>query len=139
MYQSLDDLNAACADLAPINPKTGERSPKSFEVGVFCGKYVTPVSEGYFEHLERIRGEGRKLKILDNARDAVMKGTADEEQIVMAANGVEVTKDGKVVPSSPSPAIRPLQTNGHNWSDHNNGDVRDRMDISLHNLNDERS
>ncbi|KAH8695870.1 nucleophile aminohydrolase [Phaeosphaeriaceae sp. PMI808] len=34
IYQSLEDLKAACADLSP-------RQPQEFEVGVFCGKYVT--------------------------------------------------------------------------------------------------
>ncbi|PVH83595.1 putative amidophosphoribosyltransferase [Cadophora sp. DSE1049] len=47
---SLEDLEAACAELSP-------RSDQRFEVGVFCGKYVTPVSEGYLEDLERTRGE----------------------------------------------------------------------------------
>ncbi|KAL7621312.1 amidophosphoribosyltransferase [Parahypoxylon ruwenzoriense] len=54
IYQDLDDLKAACAELAPPN------GPTQFEVGVFCGKYVTPVPEGYFEHLNQVRGTKRK-------------------------------------------------------------------------------
>ncbi|KAI1454091.1 amidophosphoribosyltransferase [Annulohypoxylon moriforme] len=54
IYQDLDDLKAACAELAPKN------GPTEFEVGVFCGKYVTPVPEGYFEHLNELRGTKRK-------------------------------------------------------------------------------
>ncbi|KAI1779362.1 amidophosphoribosyltransferase [Hypoxylon cercidicola] len=54
IYQDLDDLKASCAELSPPN------GPTEFEVGVFCGKYVTPVPEGYFEHLNELRGTKRK-------------------------------------------------------------------------------
>lgn len=54
IYQDLDDLKAACAELSPPD------GPTEFEVGVFCGKYVTPVPEGYFEHLNEMRGTKRK-------------------------------------------------------------------------------
>lgn len=50
IFLSLEDLEAACAELSP-------RPNQRFEVGVFCGRYVTPVSEGYFETLERKWGE----------------------------------------------------------------------------------
>ena len=91
VYQSLEDLESACAQDSPRDPKT-----QKFEVGVFCGKYVTPVSDGYFEHLERILGEGKKSKVLENAREAVRQGVAGEKQVRMAANGVEVGSDGVV-------------------------------------------
>ncbi|KXJ93983.1 amidophosphoribosyltransferase [Microdochium bolleyi] len=55
IYQDLDDLKAACLDLSP------EGGPTGFEVGVFCGSYVTPVPEGYFEHLSALRGQKRKF------------------------------------------------------------------------------
>lgn len=92
IYQSLSDLESACAQESPRG-----KAKQRFEVGVFCGKYVTPVPEEYFGHLERIRGETKKLKVMDKARDAVMRGVADEKQVRMAANGVDVDDAGEVV------------------------------------------
>ncbi|KKY14985.1 putative amidophosphoribosyltransferase [Phaeomoniella chlamydospora] len=136
IYQSLEDLNEACADAAPAD--LGD-APKKFEIGVFCGSYITPVSEDYFEHLESIRGEGRKLKAMDKAREAVFHGFAGKEQIEMAANGVTLTELGKIVPAtngdSEVPIVngkRPSQS-GH---DMDRPTVKDRMDISLHNFAD---
>ncbi|KAF7539548.1 hypothetical protein G7054_g2119 [Neopestalotiopsis clavispora] len=54
VYQDLADLKAACAECSP------EHGPKEFEVGVFCGSYVTPVPEGYFDHLLELRGNKKK-------------------------------------------------------------------------------
>ncbi|ORY60572.1 amidophosphoribosyltransferase, partial [Pseudomassariella vexata] len=53
-YQDLKDLEEACAECSP------EDGPKNFEVGVFCGKYVTPVPDGYFEHLDELRGKKKR-------------------------------------------------------------------------------
>ncbi|KAK3673107.1 amidophosphoribosyltransferase [Recurvomyces mirabilis] len=92
IYQSLEDLKSACAQESPRDPTT-----QNFEVGVFCGKYVTPVSENYFTHLEQMRGEARKLKVMDKAREAVARGDADEVQFRMASNGVQVDETGDVV------------------------------------------
>lgn len=50
IYQDLDDLKACCAELSP-------RPDMDFEVGVFCGKYITEVPEGYFAHLDALRGD----------------------------------------------------------------------------------
>jgi len=83
IFQNLPDLIEACASLSPRDPAT-----QKFEVGVFCGKYVTPVHDGYFEHLEKIRGESRKMKVIESARDAVLQGVADQTQMRMAAKGV---------------------------------------------------
>jgi amidophosphoribosyltransferase len=83
IYQTLPDLIEACASLSPRDPST-----QKFEVGVFCGKYVTPVDDDYFEHLEKIRGEGKKMKTMESAREAVLHGVADMKQIRMAAKGV---------------------------------------------------
>jgi amidophosphoribosyltransferase len=82
IFQTLEDLESACASLSPRDPKT-----QKFEVGVFCGKYVTPVDAGYFEHLERIRGETKKKKVMEKAKEAVMHGVADSKQINIAAKG----------------------------------------------------
>jgi amidophosphoribosyltransferase len=86
IYQTLPDLIEACASLSPRDPAT-----QKFEVGVFCGKYVTPVDNDYFEHLEQIRGESRKVKVMESAREAVVNGVADQKQIRMAAKGVVCT------------------------------------------------
>ncbi|KAF2262407.1 amidophosphoribosyltransferase [Lojkania enalia] len=150
IYQTLNDLIEACASLSPRDPAT-----QKFEVGVFCGKYVTPVDDNYFEHLEKIRGESRRMKVMESAREAVVHGVADQKQIRMAAKGVEVDQHGNVIPASErSPdwgplngITKPSDGNGINGakrpsltSDRMTTDdllqVRMSQDISLHNLND---
>lgn len=120
VYQSLEDLKAACAELSP-------RPNQDFEVGVFCGSYVTPVEDTYFQHLERVRGESRKLKVLEAAKVKVMNGGANEKDLAMVQNGVAVNEDGQVVPDLHN------GTNGHDRPqlDRNDGSnpVRDRQDI----------
>ncbi|KAI9375831.1 hypothetical protein BJX61DRAFT_531295 [Aspergillus egyptiacus] len=95
IYQTLDDLKGACAEIAQEN---GLEEPRNFEVGVFCGNYITPVSEGYFDHLEKLRGEGRKIKAVDRAKEAVTHGFASEKDFLIAANGVKVA-NGELVPA----------------------------------------
>jgi len=92
IYQSLADLESACAQASPRDPAT-----QRFEVGVFCGKYVTPVPADYFAHLERVRGETRKMKVVEKARAAILHGVASDAQVRMAANGVAVDEAGEVV------------------------------------------
>jgi amidophosphoribosyltransferase len=132
IYQSLSDLKSACAELSPRDPAT-----QQFEVGVFCGKYVTPVDDGYFERLEQLRGEGKKLKVMESAREAVVNGVAGEKEVRMAAKGVQVDWEGNVIPveneeesatakNGPDAEIREDVPTS----------VRDRMDISLHNFGD---
>lgn len=143
IYQSLPDLEAACASLSPRDPAT-----QKFEVGVFCGKYVTPVHEDYFDRLERIRGESRKLKVMESARQAVMSGAATESQVRMAAKGVEVDKYGNVIPAEGEDSA----INGHvaingagtdrpgdferRGTEDSQTRVRETQDMSLHNIND---
>jgi len=94
IFQTLEDLEAACAELSPRDPKT-----QKFEVGVFCGKYVTPVEDGYFEHLERVRGDRKKQKVQESARQAVVNGVADAVEIRIATMGAKVDQSGHVVPA----------------------------------------
>lgn len=137
IYQTLEDLKAACAELSP-------RPNQEFEVGVFCGTYVTPVEPGYFEHLERVRGETKKLKVMESAREAVANGWAGEEEIKMARNGVEVNEKGDVIAASgvngamAEEEVVALKANGKRAREGDEGSTppRDRMDISLHNFND---
>lgn len=143
IYQSLEDLKDACIEAA--SETSNKDIPANFEIGVFCGSYITPVGEGYFEHLEQIRGESRKLKVMAEARTAVAHGFAQEDQIQMATNGAVVNGEGRVVPvcdgksDLPASSIDSAPRNHRDsWASQDNQSptVRDRMDISLHNLND---
>lgn len=54
IFQDLEDLKDACRELSP--PK----GPREFEVGVFCGSYVTHVPDGYIEHLAELHSQKSK-------------------------------------------------------------------------------
>ena len=137
IYQTLDDLKDACVEIVQEN---GLKEPRHFEVGVFCGEYITPIRDGYFEHLELIRGEGRKVKALDKAKEAVTHGYANEKDLAIAANGVKLDQDGKVVPATtPGESNVPQFLLNHNKTSMNEEEppkVKDRMDISIHNIAD---
>lgn len=139
VYQSLADLTGACIDAAH---DTGADTPTKFEVGVFCGSYITPVRDGYFEHLEHLRGEGRKFKAMDKAREAVAHGVATRDQIEIATKGLVVTEDGQIVPAtngiSKAPLTNVLAIKRDSWPPHEEPSptVSERMDISLHNFGD---
>jgi amidophosphoribosyltransferase len=125
IYQSLADLKAACAELSPRDPATQE-----FEVGVFCGKYVTPVTQGYFEHLEKVRGASRKLKVLEAAKENVIKGVANEMDIEMVTHGVAVTAGGHVVPNTNGSVVNGNSTHTRiREQEEPLTPVRDRQDI----------
>ncbi|KAI7131209.1 Amidophosphoribosyltransferase [Hortaea werneckii] len=147
IYQSLPDLTSACAQDSPRDPAS-----QKFEVGVFCGKYITPVSDEYFEQLERARGQARKMKVMEKAREAVMQGVANENQVKMAANGVAVDVHGEVVAKdndAEGEVRMPKRQKVDNSGSLTNGDQEHHadsegdaraersQDIALHNLNDE--
>lgn len=142
IFQELDDLKEACVQ-AVCKGSIG-RKDQEFEVGVFNGEYVTPVPKGYFEHLERIRGETKKMKMMESAREAVANGSAGTEEIQMATNGVEVNGDGEVVPaSSPLTNGSPFINGAHMGNrkrrfsgDEEETSPKNRMDIGLHNQAD---
>ncbi len=134
IYQTLDDLQAACAELSP-------RPKQTFEVGVFCGRYVTPVDEAYLIHLEQVRGEAQRLKVRERARQAAVNGVARLEETGMTPSESEIsTANGQ--PSHQSNGL----SNGHDAISLPGGrlpslqeeppQVRERMDINLHNFGD---
>ncbi|KAK3074458.1 amidophosphoribosyltransferase [Teratosphaeriaceae sp. CCFEE 6253] len=145
VFQNLEDLKAACGMAGPRGKE------QAFEVGVFCGKYITPIPGNYFDHLERIRGETRRHKVMDTAREAVIRGVADEQQIRIAANGAAVAGDGELVAQEAegSQGDRAAKrqkvdtlakVNGHK-AEVGEGRVEDRkaaatQDMALYNIND---
>jgi amidophosphoribosyltransferase len=143
VYQTLEDLRAACAEITIQNGRT---DPTDFEVGVFSGNYITPVNGCYFEHLEHIRGEARKLKVMDKAREAILSGIAGRREFEIAQNGVQLDHKGKVVPAFSSrdsdvPIVSISQASDAqaHTNHHINGShpkVKDCMDVSIHNLGD---
>ncbi|KAI1140740.1 amidophosphoribosyltransferase [Hypoxylon sp. FL0543] len=101
IYQDLDDLKAACAELSPPN------GPTEFEVGVFCGKYVTPVPEGYFDHLNSLRGTKRKhhAQISSSGPTIVVGGSQTGTNgstahlgMLGGKDSLEITRNGAVSP-----------------------------------------
>jgi amidophosphoribosyltransferase len=146
IYQDLPDLVSACAHDSPRGAVD-----QKFEVGVFCGKYVTPVGEDYFKHLERVRGETRKMKVMENAVQAVANGSASTEELRMAAHGVEVDDHGEVVArdsGSDGEGRLPVKeqvdrlSSGNTFGDParpngTNGQFGDSQDIALYNLNND--
>ncbi|KAI1104569.1 amidophosphoribosyltransferase [Jackrogersella minutella] len=117
IYQDLDDLKAACAGLAQPN------GPTEFEVGVFCGKYVTPVPEGYFEHLNELRGTKRK----------------HTTHAPIASSGAMMVVGGSQTGTNGS-AFHAVASEGEKHSpekDRNGPFSPNREDISLHNMANE--
>jgi len=144
IYQSLDDLKEACAELSP-------RPNQIFEVGVFCGKYITPVEDRYFDHRDTLRGSRKRDKEIEMARQAVVHGVAngnDTKVVLGAAASTSVSKQAREEVRQLAEAINGItvntQTNGTNETN-GTGDAEQseeapspfrQQDISLHNFND---
>ncbi|KAJ4153463.1 hypothetical protein LMH87_009948 [Akanthomyces muscarius] len=83
IYQSLDDLKAACFEAIE-----GETQITDFEVGVFSGKYQTDVPESYFQHLSELRAaKGQKRKTPEDGVDG-----ADSKKLTLVGNGGPVNE-----------------------------------------------
>ncbi|KAL8947222.1 MAG: hypothetical protein Q9222_006470 [Ikaeria aurantiellina] len=149
IFQDLDDLKTACREAEVPRSPQQQRPPQDFEVGVFCGKYVTPVDKEYFKHLEEVRGHAREMKVVEKARKAVMNGVAGREEVEIAANGVQVTENGNLEPRTINGAfehfdggavdtnVNGIAAKKRRHSKEGESLPRDRMDISLHNYGDE--
>lgn len=81
VYQGLDDLTAACVEAAE-----GDCQVEAFEVGVFCGNYMTGVPENYFEHLSQLR-QGKKAQAAKAGLTAIAPGDAPGNAVVVANSG----------------------------------------------------
>lgn len=139
-------MKAACAELSPRGASSQE-----FEVGVFCGTYVTPVDEGYFEHLDQVRGKAQEFKEKENVRAAVTNGVAGG-QISQAALsrahlnqdrsvtfGHEMKENGELTNGTSHRMDRKMDEDQIGSQGQNKDEsqmVRDQMDISLHNFGD---
>ena len=139
IFQTLEDLKTACREAAPDGPV------QDFEVGVFCGKYATPVTDGYFDHLEALRGDSKKAKVIATAKEHVLQGTASEEEVQMIAHGAPAPNGTLAVSDANmlgSKAPVDYAAEGHarrvlERAATSERSVRDRKDISLHNFGDE--
>lgn len=146
IFQELDDLIDACRQAQAAPHGHCIKESQQFEVGVFNGNYITPVPQGYFAHLERIRGESKKIKVIESAREAVAAGVAKKDELRMATNGAEVTDDGEIVPSNRSKADTSSTVNGDHLPllkgkrrrsiEEEDEKPKRVMDISMHNQHD---
>lgn len=145
IFQSLEDLESACAEA--VSPGMAARENQQFEVGVFSGVYVTPVHAGYFDHLEKIRGETRKMKMVESAREAVANGSAGQAEFDLATKDAKVNGKGEVVlastrdsrtssPKTGNDAWRQVDGKRKREGEEDTPSPRERMDISLHNFGD---
>ncbi|KAJ8129057.1 hypothetical protein O1611_g4577 [Lasiodiplodia mahajangana] len=124
IYQDLDDLKQACAEAAP------KGGVKDFEVGVFCGKYQTAVPEGYFDHLDEIRGKKRTVN-----GGQVLKGAIKVSGPVNESNGTDAfTLEIPVsaLPKNADPTSLLSVSNAPRSPDN-------REDISIHNIASEHN
>ncbi|KAK4168077.1 Amidophosphoribosyltransferase [Cladorrhinum sp. PSN259] len=111
VYQDLNDLKAACTEASPGG------AIKDFEIGVFCGSYKTDVPEGYFEHLNDLRGKKIASTAVANSGPVnVTNGSAVQSGVHIQLAGTDTLKvdlsSYNVGPRTPD----------------------NRQDISIHNL-----
>ena len=91
------------------------------------------------------------MEVVESALQAVANGSAGKTDIQIATNGATVEDDGKVVPASLHKPTKTTEVDGmgdphkanskRKRGDEEEEDTpppKDRMDISLHNFNDER-
>lgn len=72
------------------------------------------------------------MKMMENAREAVANGSAGHVEFAIATGGVKVNDAGEVGPSEEAS----VQGRDDSPTNVNGTEVRDRMDISLHNICD---
>ena len=82
-YQTLSDLEAACAEISPRGIDS------YFESGVFSGSYVSGVPDGYFDYLEGVRGRSKKPTAVEAARRITRDAIRDED-LSQAVAGMEL-------------------------------------------------
>ncbi|KAH8812265.1 phosphoribosyltransferase-like protein [Xylogone sp. PMI_703] len=111
IFQDLEDLKSACMEAIEATSEV-----EDFEVGVFCGKYVTEVPEGYFKHLSDLR-HGKKAQ-----KDGITNVEAGRDD------------DGLVGNSGPVNEPRENGKNGTLQNGDNNKIPEYREDISLYNV-----
>ncbi|KAI0145141.1 amidophosphoribosyltransferase-like protein [Xylariaceae sp. FL1272] len=118
IYQDLDDLKAACAEAAP------KGGVSEFEVGVFCGAYQTDVPDGYFEHLNDLRGTKRKIAAVEGSSTATETGNSGPVMVSDPNSAsLEVPQRTAALATGGGTPVRPRTPNPEN-----------REDISIHNL-----
>ncbi|KAL6802621.1 Amidophosphoribosyltransferase [Trichoderma sp. SZMC 28013] len=93
IFQSLQDLKDACTEAADDT-----NDVKEFEVGVFSGKYITEVPDGYFEHISELRGKNKKRKA-PNCSEAMIIANGG---VVNVAPGQKAAGDVRNGVKSPS-------------------------------------
>ncbi|GAP91366.1 putative amidophosphoribosyltransferase [Rosellinia necatrix] len=125
IYQDLDDLKQACAEAAP------KGGVNEFEVGVFCGKYQTAVPEGYFDHLDELRGSKATTHSTEvpNGTIKLSNGPVNNAGV---STSVKVEISSNALPQNTNPASLLLTSDAPHNPDN-------REDISIHNIASEHN